>query len=115
MSNRSKNQEKLNMPFLSELSRSFLDSFESNGRSEPRTIGPIHPKVAFPDFRGFSNVESIEKMRLIENDIFKGFNFSAMVSIILSFNFFRLSELQELLFVYYFMWHSLFLRSLYFK
>lgn len=52
---------------------------------------------------------------IMENEVFKGFNFSVMIKIILSFNFFRLSELQELLFVYYFMWHSLFFRSLYFK
>ena len=62
-----------------------------------------------------SGMVDFSKLHIIENDIFKGFNFSAMLSIILSFNFFRLSELQELLFVYYFMWHSLFLRSLYFK
>ncbi len=55
------------------------------------------------------------KLHIIENEIFKGFNLGAMLSVIFSFNFFRLSELQELLFVYYFMWHSLFLRSLYFK
>ena len=62
-----------------------------------------------------SGMVDFSKLHIIENDIFMGFNFSAMLNIILSFNFFRLSELQELLFVYYFMWHSLFLRSLYFK
>ncbi len=55
------------------------------------------------------------ELHIIENEIFKGFNFNTMLRIVLSFNFFRLSELQELLFVYYFMWHTLFLRSLYFK
>ncbi|WP_440655847.1 hypothetical protein [Candidatus Pelagibacter sp. HIMB1509] len=55
------------------------------------------------------------KLHIYENEIFKGFNLTTMFSVILSFNFFRLSELQELLFVYYFMWHSLFLRNLYFK
>ena len=55
------------------------------------------------------------KLHIIENEIFKGFNLGTMLSVIFSFNFLRLSELQELLFVYYFMWHSLFLRSLYFK
>ena len=55
------------------------------------------------------------ELHIIENEIFKGFNLDTMLSIILSFNFFRLSEFQELLFAYYFMWHSLFLRSLYFK
>ena len=55
------------------------------------------------------------ELHIIENNIFIGFNFTVMIKIILSFNFFRLSELQELLFAYYFMWHSLFLRNLYFK
>ena len=55
------------------------------------------------------------KLHITENGIFKGFNISAILSIIFSFNFFRLSELQELLFAYYFMWHSLFLRGLYFN
>ena len=54
------------------------------------------------------------ELHIIENNVFKGFNFSVMLKIILSFNFFRLSELQELLFAYYFMWHSLFLRGLFF-
>lgn len=55
------------------------------------------------------------ELAIVENEVFMGYNFSVMFKIILSFNFFRLSELQELLFIYYFMWHSLFLRSLYFK
>ena len=55
------------------------------------------------------------ELAIMENEVFMGYNFSVMFKIILSFNFFRLSELQELLFIYYFMWHSLFLRSLYFK
>ena len=55
------------------------------------------------------------KLHITENGIFKGFNIGAILSIIFSFNFFRLSELQELLFAYYFMWHSLFLRGLYFN
>ena len=55
------------------------------------------------------------ELAIVENEVFMGYNFNVMFKIILSFNFFRLSELQELLFIYYFMWHSLFLRSLYFK
>ena len=55
------------------------------------------------------------ELAIMENEIFVGYNFSVMFKIILSSNFFRLSELQELLFVYYFMWHSLFLRNLYFR
>ena len=30
--------------------------------SNPRTIGLIHPKVAFENFRDFPNVESVEKI-----------------------------------------------------
>ena len=37
------------------------------------------------------------ELHIVENNVFKGFNFSTMFKIILSFNFFRLSELQELL------------------
>ena len=55
------------------------------------------------------------ELAIVENEVFMGYNFNVMFKIILSFNFFRLSELQELLIIYYFMWHSLFLRSLYFK
>ena len=55
------------------------------------------------------------ELAIVENEVFIGYNFNVMFKIILSFNFFRLSELQELLIIYYFMWHSLFLRSLYFK
>ena len=54
-------------------------------------------------------------LHIVENNVFKGFNLSTMLKIILSFNFFRLSELQELLFTYYFLWHTLFLRHLYLK
>ena len=55
------------------------------------------------------------KLHITENGVLKGFNISSFLAIIFSFNFFRLSELQELLFAYYFMWHSLFLRELYFN
>lgn len=55
------------------------------------------------------------EVAIMENNVIKGYNLRAMFNVILSLNFFRLSELHELLFVYYFMWHSLFLRSLYFK
>ena len=55
------------------------------------------------------------KLHITENGVFKGFDIGTILSIIFSFNFFRLSELQELLFAYYFMWHSLFLRGLYFS
>ncbi len=55
------------------------------------------------------------KLHIFEGGDFKGFDLSVMSKIILSFNFFRLSELQELLFTYYFLWHTFFLRNLYLK
>ena len=63
MSNRSKKYENLNLPLLSELSRSSLDSFESAGKVDQirgRLHGLIRPKVAFENFRDFPNVESVE-------------------------------------------------------
>ena len=61
------------------------------------------------------NMIDHSKLHIIENGNFKGFNFSMMLKIILSFNFLRLSELQELLFAYYFVWHSIFLKNLLLK
>ena len=40
-----------------------------------------------------------------------GYNFKMFFTIVLSFNFFRLSELHEFLFAYYFLWHTLFLKD----
>ncbi len=40
-----------------------------------------------------------------------GYNFKMFFTIVLSFNFFRLSELHEFIFAYYFLWHSLFLKE----
>ena len=40
------------------------------------------------------------------------YNPSQFYTILLSFNFFRLSELQEFLFCYYFFWHALFLKNI---
>ena len=86
----------------------------------PSQFGPSedfknYPRTIHNDLNLLRN-EDVDIVFLpIENEIFKGFNLGAMLSVIFSFNFFRLSELQELLFVYYFMWHSLFLRSLYFR
>tara|TARA_B100000959_G_scaffold111296_1_gene117393 strand:+ start:167 stop:1015 length:849 start_codon:yes stop_codon:yes gene_type:complete len=61
------------------------------------------------------NMIDHHKLHIYENGGFKEFNFSMMLKIILSFNFFRLSELQELLFAYYFVWHSIFLKNLLLK
>ena len=40
-----------------------------------------------------------------------GYNFKMFFTVVLSFNFFRLSELHEFIFAYYFLWHSLFLKE----
>ena len=40
-----------------------------------------------------------------------GYNFKMFFTIVLSFNFFRLSELHEFIFAYYFLWHSFFLKE----
>ena len=40
-----------------------------------------------------------------------GYTFKMFFTIVLSFNFFRLSELHEFIFAYYFLWHSLFLKE----
>ena len=40
-----------------------------------------------------------------------GYNFRMFFTIVLSFNFFRLSELHEFIFAYYFLWHSFFLKE----
>ena len=40
------------------------------------------------------------------------FNYLVMLKYILTYNFFRLSELQELIIAYYFFWHALFLTKI---
>ena len=60
-----------------------------------------------------SNLGLIDhKVLHLENDLgFTGYNFKMFFTIVLSFNFFRLSELHEFIFAYYFLWHSLFLKE----
>ena len=41
--------------------------------------------------------------------IVEGYNYKQMLIIIFSSNYFRFSELQELIFYYYFLWHSIYL------
>ena len=48
-------------------------------------------------------------LHIIENGSFTKFNLKMLFLITISGNFFRLSELQEFLYCYYFLWHSLFL------
>jgi len=47
--------------------------------------------------------------------LFIGYDRKMFYTILLSFNFFRLSELQEFIFAYYFLWHTLFLKKNIFK
>jgi len=62
----------------------------------------ILTKIGFIDY---SNIH------IINNQGFEIYNIKKIIPIILSFNFFRLSELQEFLFIYYFFWHSFFLKK----
>ncbi len=61
------------------------------------------------------NMIDHSKLHIFEDGNFKAFNFGMMFKIVLSFNFLRLSELQELLFSYYFLWHTIFLKDLLLK
>ncbi len=40
-----------------------------------------------------------------------GYNFKMLFTVLISFKFIRLSEFQEFLFCYYFLWHSIFLKE----
>ena len=53
----------------------------------------------------------VSEIHKINNEGFELYDISKVMPVILSFNFFRLSELQEFLFVYYFFWHSFFLKQ----
>ena len=66
-----------------------------------------------PDFI-FENLNIIESNKFLTVEIVNyekivKLNYLVMLKLILTFNFFRLSELQELIIVYYFFWHSIFL------
>ena len=64
--------------------------------------------VAIPNFivSKFDLID-YQKLHLINNV----YDLKMFFTIILSFNFFRLSELHEFLFSYYFLWHTLFLKE----
>ena len=49
----------------------------------------------------------------IENGVFVKFNLNTLFLISISTNFLRLSELQEFLYCYYFLWHSIYLKNLF--
>ena len=64
--------------------------------------------VAIPNFIVSKfNLIDYQKLHLINNT----YDLKMFFTIILSFNFFRLSELHEFLFSYYFLWHTLFLKE----
>jgi len=51
------------------------------------------------------------KLFIFNNDDFEKYNLYQLFLSIVSFNFIRFSELQELLFYYYFFWHTIFFRN----
>ena len=51
------------------------------------------------------------KLFIFNNDGFERYNLYQLFLSIVSFNFIRFSELQELLFYYYFFWHTIFFRN----
>lgn len=51
------------------------------------------------------------KLFIFDDNGFKRYDIFQLFLSILSFNFIRFSELQELLFFYYFFWHSIFLKN----
>ena len=61
------------------------------------------------------NLINYSELHIIEDGKFIGYDLKMFLTIVMSFNFFRLSELQELLFCYYFFWHTLFLKKLFNK
>lgn len=65
------------------------------------------PDLIFTKF----NIIDYSQIHKINNEGFELYDISKVMPVILSFNFFRLSELQEFLFVYYFFWHSFFLKQ----
>ena len=65
------------------------------------------PDLIFTKF----NIIDYSQIHKVNNEGFELYNIPKIMPVILSFNFFRLSELQEFLFVYYFFWHSFFLKQ----
>ena len=63
----------------------------------------------------------VSKFDLIHHDLLHtvdergahtGFNIKMLSKVVLSFNFFRISELHEFIFSYYFLWHSIYLKNI---
>ena len=67
-----------------------------------------------PDFL-ISKLNFIDysNLHIIENGVFIKFNLNMLFLISISANFLRLSELQEFLYCYYFLWHSIYLKNLF--
>ena len=61
---------------------------------------------------GKLNLIDHSSLHIIENDSFQRFDGNAFFILLITSNYFRLSELQELLFSYYFVWHSIYLKHL---
>ena len=59
------------------------------------------------------NLIDYSNLHIIENGVFMKFNLNMLFLISISTNFLRLSELQEFLYCYYFLWHSIYLKNLF--
>ena len=59
------------------------------------------------------NLIDYSNLHIIENGVFVKFNLNTLFLISISTNFLRLSELQEFLYCYYFLWHSIYLKNLF--
>ena len=59
------------------------------------------------------NLIDHSNLHIIENGVFIKFNLNMVFLISISTNFLRLSELQEFLYCYYFLWHSIYLKNLF--
>ena len=76
-------------------------------------ISLIISLFVFPDLiLGKLNLIDHSSLHIIKNGSFAGFDLQTFFVILISSNYFRLSELQELLFAYYFLWHSFYLKKL---
>ena len=68
--------------------------------------------IFIPDFIVSKlNLIDYQKLHIIDDGKFVGYDLKMFLTVFLSFNFFRIYELQEFLFYYYFFWNTLFLRE----
>ncbi len=68
--------------------------------------------LSIPDFI-VNKLDLIDnsKLFIFNNDGFERYNLYQLFLSVITFNFIRFSELQELLFYYYFFWHTVFLKN----